>query len=60
MRDGKWLLITSAGRDYLVVIREALDRIAVGTDRLLHNPPSSVLVVMTSPDFAARNGWYTG
>jgi LysR family transcriptional regulator, glycine cleavage system transcriptional activator len=53
-RDGKRLLITSAGREYMVVIRDALDRIAVGTDRLLQDRPSSVLVVSTSPDFGAK------
>jgi len=53
-RDRKRLLITSAGREYLVVIRDALDRIAVGTDRLLQDRPSSVLVVSTSPDFGAK------
>ena len=53
-RDGKRLVITSAGREYLAVVRDALDRIAVGTDRLLQNQPSSVLVVSTSPDFGAK------
>src|SRR5262245_35186440 len=43
-RDRKRLLITSAGREYLVDPRRALDRIAVGTDRLLQDRPSSVLV----------------
>jgi LysR family transcriptional regulator, glycine cleavage system transcriptional activator len=53
-RDGKRLVITSAGREYLAVVRDALDRIAVGTDRLLQHRPSSVLVVSTSPDFGAK------
>ena len=53
-RDGKRLLITSAGREYLTVIRDALDRIALGTDRLLRNRPSSVLAISTSPDFGAK------
>ena|SRR5262245_42654799 len=53
-RDGKRLVITSAGKEYLAVIRDALDRIAVGTDRLLRNSPSSVLTVSTSPDFGAK------
>jgi len=53
-RDGKRLLITSAGREYLMVIRDALDRIAVGTDRLLQNRPATILVVSTSPDFGAK------
>jgi len=53
-RDGKRLLITNAGREYLAVIRDALDRIAMGTDRVLQKRPSSVLVVSTSPDFGAK------
>jgi LysR family transcriptional regulator, glycine cleavage system transcriptional activator len=54
VRDGKRLVITGAGRDYLGVVRDALDRIAVGTDRLLHRGQSSVLRVSTSPDFGAK------
>ena len=53
-RDGKRLVITSAGKQYLAVVRDALDRIAVGTDRLLRSRPSSVLTVSTSPDFGAK------
>jgi LysR family transcriptional regulator, glycine cleavage system transcriptional activator len=53
-RDGKRLVITNAGQEYLTVIRDALDRIAVGTDRLLQTRPSSVLAVSTSPDFGAK------
>ena len=53
-RDGKRLVITSAGKQYLAVVRDALDRIAVGTDRLLQNRPSSVFTVSTSPDFGAK------
>jgi LysR family transcriptional regulator, glycine cleavage system transcriptional activator len=53
-RDGKRLVITDAGKQYLTVIRDALDRIAVGTDRLLQGNPSSILTVSTSPDFGAK------
>jgi LysR family transcriptional regulator, glycine cleavage system transcriptional activator len=53
-RDGKRLVITGAGKQYLAVIRDALDRIAVGTDRLLQKRPSSILTVSTSPDFGAK------
>jgi LysR family glycine cleavage system transcriptional activator len=53
-RAGKRLIITSAGTQYLAVIGDALDRIAVGTDRLLRNRPSRVLTVSTSPDFGAK------
>jgi LysR family glycine cleavage system transcriptional activator len=34
-RERQRLILTEAGRDYLAVIRDALDRIAVGTERLL-------------------------
>jgi LysR family glycine cleavage system transcriptional activator len=53
-RDGRRLVMTGAGREYLNVVRDALDRIAVGTDRLLEAQPSSVLTVSTSPDFGAK------
>jgi len=48
------LVMTEAGRDYLAVIRDALDRIAVGTERLVQRQTSGVLTVSTSPDFAAK------
>jgi LysR family transcriptional regulator, glycine cleavage system transcriptional activator len=38
----------------LTVIRDALDQIAVGTERLLQRQGSGVLTVSTSPDFAAK------
>jgi len=34
-RERQRLLITEAGREYLTVIRDALDRIAIGTERLV-------------------------
>ena len=48
------LVLTETGREYLGVIRDALDRIAVGTDRLSQRRSSGVLTVSTSPDFAAK------
>jgi LysR family glycine cleavage system transcriptional activator len=48
------LSMTEAGRDYLAVVRDAFDRIAQGTDRLLQRQTSGVLTVSTSPDFAAK------
>ena len=48
------LIITEAGRDYLTVVRDALDRIAIGTERLLQRQNAGVLTVSTSPDFAAK------
>jgi LysR family transcriptional regulator, glycine cleavage system transcriptional activator len=53
-RERQRLIITEAGRDYLAVVRDALDRIAVGTERLLQRQSTGVLTVSTSPDFAAK------
>lgn len=53
-RERQRLIITEAGREYLAVVRDALDRIAIGTDRLLQRQNSGVLTVSTSPDFAAK------
>jgi LysR family glycine cleavage system transcriptional activator len=53
-RERQRLFLTEAGRDYLTVIRDALDRIAVGTERLLQRQEGGVLTVSTSPDFAAK------
>ena len=35
VRERQRLVITEAGREYLAVVRDALDRIAVGTERLV-------------------------
>jgi LysR family transcriptional regulator, glycine cleavage system transcriptional activator len=53
-RERQRLVITEAGREYLAVVRDALDRIAVGTDRLVQRQTSGVLTVSTSPDLAAK------
>ena len=53
-RERQRLVITDAGREYLIVIRDALDRIAAGTERVLQRQNSGVLTVSTSPDFAAK------
>lgn len=53
-REHQRLIITEAGREYLAVVRDALDRIAVGTERLVQRQRSGVLTVTTSPDFAAK------
>ena len=53
-RERQQLIITEAGRDYLTVVRDALDRIAFGTERLLQRQNVGVLTVTTSPDFAAK------
>ena len=53
-RERQQLIITDAGRDYLAVVRDALDRIAMGTERLVQRQSSGMLTVSTSPDFAAK------
>src|SRR5512136_1367820 len=53
-RERQRLIITAAGREYLAVVRDALDRIAVGTERVVQRQSSGVLTVSTSPDFAAK------
>src|SRR3954454_2110582 len=53
-RERQRLVITDAGRQYLLVVRDALDRIAVGTEKLLQRQRAGVLTVSTSPDFAAK------
>jgi LysR family transcriptional regulator, glycine cleavage system transcriptional activator len=53
-RERQRLIITEAGRDYLTVVRDALDRIAIGTERLLQRQNAGMLTVSTSPDFAAK------
>jgi LysR family glycine cleavage system transcriptional activator len=57
-RERKGLVITEAGLDYLAVVQDAFDRIALGTDRLLRRQRSGVMTVTTSPDFAAK--WLVG
>lgn len=53
-RERQRLVITDAGREYLNVIRDAFDRISLGTARLTQRQNSGVLTVSTSPDFAAK------
>src|SRR3954452_19758836 len=54
IRERQRLALTEAGRDYLAVIRDALDRIALGTERLVQRQTSGALTISTSPDFAAK------
>src|SRR5205807_7054701 len=44
-RERQRLAMTEAGRDYLAVVRDALDRIALGTERLVQRQTSGVLTV---------------
>jgi len=53
-RERQGVVITIAGREYMSVVRTALDHLAAGTERLLKHQHSGVLTVSTSPDFAAK------
>lgn len=53
-RERRRLVLTEAGREYLPVVRDALDQIAVGTNRLVERRSAHTLTVSTSPDFAAK------
>src|SRR5262245_23217906 len=53
-RERQRLVMTGSGREYLAVVRDALDRIALGTERLLQRRSSGALTISTSPDFAAK------
>src|SRR5260370_10764591 len=49
-RERQRLKITPAGRDYLSVIRKALDHIGAGPERLRQRQSANVLTVSTSLD----------
>ena len=53
-RERQRLVITDAGRTYLEVVRDAFDRLAMGTERLLQRQKSGTLTITTSPNFAAK------
>jgi len=53
-RERQRLIITDAGRSYLEVVRDAFDRLGMGTERLLHREKSGILTITTSPNFAAK------
>jgi len=53
-REPQRLVVTKAGQDYLAVIRDAFDRIAVGTERMVQRQNSGSISVSMSPDFAAK------
>jgi len=53
-RERQRLVITGAGRAYLDVVRDAFDRLAVGTTRVLQLQTSGALAVTTSPNFATK------
>jgi len=53
-RERQRFVITDAGRTYLEVVRDAFDRLALGTSQLLQRQTAGVLTVTTSPNFAAK------
>ncbi len=53
-RERQRLIITDAGRSYLEVVRDAFDRLGMGTERLLQRQKSGTLTITTSPNFAAK------
>src|SRR6202007_1976834 len=53
-REKQRLIITDAARDYVAIVRDACDRIAMGAERLVQRQSSGMLTVSTSPDFAAK------
>jgi LysR family glycine cleavage system transcriptional activator len=53
-RERQGLVITEGGREYMAALRDALDRIALATERLVQRQTSGVLTVSTSPDFASK------
>src|SRR4029453_11058336 len=53
-RERQRLVITEAGRQYLTILRDAFDRIALGTERLLQRQSSGPLTVRTSPVFPPK------
>lgn len=53
-RDSQRLRVSEAGEEYLVAVRDVLDRLSLATERLVERQGSSVLTVSTSPDFAAK------
>ncbi|HZO44298.1 MAG TPA: transcriptional regulator GcvA [Xanthobacteraceae bacterium] len=54
IRERHRLIMTEAGREYLADVRDALDRIAIATQRLVQRQTSGTLTVSTSPDLAAK------
>ena len=53
-RERQRVVLTEAGREYLAVVREALDQIALGSERLTQRQRSGVFTVSVSLDFAAK------
>ena len=54
LRERNRLILTDPGRAYLVIVRDAFDRLAAGTEHLLQRENAGVLTVSMSPNFAAK------
>ncbi len=54
LREHQRLVITEAGNTYLGIVRDAFDRIAGGTERLVQRQKSGALTISTSPNFASK------
>ena len=59
IRERQRLIITEAGREYLTILRDAFDRIAVGTERLLQRQSSGVTHRQHLAGLSPPNGWST-
>jgi LysR family glycine cleavage system transcriptional activator len=53
-REHRRLIITAAGQSYLTVVRDAFDRLSLGTENLLQRHNAGTLTVSTSPNFASK------
>ncbi len=53
-REPRRLIITEAGQSYLAVVRDAFDRLSLGTETLLQRHKAGTLTVSTSPNFASK------
>jgi LysR family glycine cleavage system transcriptional activator len=53
-REPRRLIITAAGESYLTVVRDAFDRLSLGTETLLQRHKAGTLTVSTSPNFASK------
>jgi LysR family glycine cleavage system transcriptional activator len=53
-REHQRLVLTDGGQMYFGVVRNSLDSLAAGTERLLQEQNDAVLTVTTSPNFASK------
>src|SRR3954471_7432937 len=53
-RETQRLRLSGGGQEYLLTVRDVLDRLSLATERLVERQGSGRLTVSTSPDFAAK------